>query len=86
MSNSIWNTQVHETSPAPGIRLQSQAFRLTLPFNTSFTWNRPLAVLTTTPQGDEQRLPVEDVTRLALISLALGVLGVIILVRLLRRN
>jgi hypothetical protein len=86
MTKSIWDVQVRETTQAPGVRLQSQAFRVILPFNTRFIWNRPLAVLTTTPQGEELRLPVQDLTRWVQIILAFSVLGVIILMSVLRRK
>ena len=43
-------------------------------------WNRPRAVIVRSPNGEEQILPVRDVTRLAIWSmLAGGLLGAIIL-------
>ena len=87
MSSSLWQVETQETSPVPGVRLQSQAARVVFPFfNTSFTWNRPMAVLYTTPEGQEMRLPVIDVTRLAQLSLVLGALMAILLAQLFRRR
>jgi hypothetical protein len=87
MSSSLWQIETQETSPVPGVRLQSQAARIVFPFfNTTFTWNRPLAVLYITPEGQEMRLPVIDVTRWTQLSLVLGALMVIFLVRLFKRR
>lgn len=58
----------------------SQTFQLTIPgFTGGLIWNRPVAVRVKTTDGQEQNLPVQDVTRLVL----LGILGFSLLVALL---
>ena len=87
MAQSWWQVETQETVPAPGVRLQSQAVRVKPPFaNFMFVWNRPLAVLTTTPDGEILRLPVQDVTRWVQIGLALGALTIIVLLRVITRS
>lgn len=83
----MWQLENKEKVLAPGVRLQSQVLRASLPiFHTTFTWNRPLAVIVQSPEGQVQRLPVHDLTRWIQISLALGVLGVFMLMRVVQRR
>lgn len=58
----------------------SQSFQLTIPgFTGGLIWNRPVAVRVQATNGQEQVIPVQDVTRLVL----LGILGFTLLVALL---
>ncbi len=55
---------------------ESQAFVLRLPFG-GFVWNRPTAVLLEM-EGERQRIPIADVTRIAQLALAVLVFGMVI--------
>jgi hypothetical protein len=58
----------------------SQNLRLTFPnFSGGVIWNRPVAVRVQTADGGEQQIPVQDVTRLAII----GIFGFSLLIALL---
>jgi hypothetical protein len=58
----------------------SQSFQLTVPgFTGGLIWNRPVGIRVQTANGQEQQIPVQDVTRLVL----LGILGFSLLVALL---
>lgn len=75
MTQPVFSIQETETSPHPNMRLKAQVIQLKLPFfNTTFTWNRPSGVVLTTEGGEEEFIPVVDVTRLVQIGL-LGVAG-----------
>jgi len=65
----------------------SQVLKIRTPGNhAGFIWNRPKAVIVRTLDGQEQVLPVTDVTRIAIwLMLAGGVLGAM-LVRLIFWN
>jgi len=65
----------------------SQVLKIITPGkHASFIWNRPKAVVVRTLDGQEQVLPVTDVTRIAIwLMLAGGVLGAM-LVRLIFWN
>jgi hypothetical protein len=55
--------------------LFSRVVRVHLPgINGGLIWNRPAAVLTTAPDGEELVLPVPDLTRQAQIGILGGVL------------
>jgi hypothetical protein len=58
----------------------SQVLKIMTPGNhAGFIWNRPKAVVVRTLDGQEQVLPVTDVTRIAIwLMLAGGVLGAIL--------
>lgn len=48
----------------------SQAIRLQIPgLQGGLIWNRPVSVVVTTPDGQEQILPIRDVTRIAQLTL-----------------
>jgi hypothetical protein len=48
----------------------SQAVRLQIPgLPGGLIWNRPISVVVTTPDGQEQILPIRDVTRIAQLTL-----------------
>ena len=52
------------------VAVRSQVLQVRLPFgNAGLLWNWPLSVLVRTPEGQEQILPVPDVTRTAVLSL-----------------
>lgn len=52
------------------LRVRSQVVQLRFPFiSGGLIWNRPVAVLVHTAQGQDQTLPVPDVTRAATLSL-----------------
>ena len=52
------------------LRLRSQVVELRLPIASGgLIWNRPIAVLVKTPDGQEHVLPVVDVTRIAVLAL-----------------
>jgi hypothetical protein len=55
----------------------SQAIRLQLPgLPGGLIWNRPVSVVVTHPDGQEQVLPVRDVTRIAQFTiLGMAVVG-----------
>ena len=65
-----WRTESGEPlrAGAVTVRPQSQALRLQLPFG-GFVWNRPVAVLVEDGEGT-RRVPIHDVTRIALLALA----------------
>lgn len=66
----------------------SQAFTIRFPSsNGGIIWNRPLSVLETSPDGDEQVIRIYDVTRIAqILLLSIGVLGSLLIWLLFRTN
>lgn len=69
------------------LRVRSQVVQLRFP-NASggLIWNRPIAVLVHTPNGQEQTLPVPDVTRSAVLGLLVLSLAGTFLMMLFRRK
>jgi hypothetical protein len=67
------------------LRVRSQVVQLRLPvIRGGFIWNRPVAVLVRTPNGQDQILSVPDLTRtvvLALLVLSLAGTFVLMLFR-----
>ena len=65
------------------VHVRSQVVRLRLPIaNGGLIWNRPVSVVIRTPDGQEQILPVPDVTRSAVLALlVLSLVGTFLLVR-----
>ena len=59
----------------------TQVFKVQIPgYHAGLVWNRPKAVLVRTPDGQEQVLPVTDVTRVTIWAiLAGGLLGAILM-------
>ncbi len=55
---------------------ESQSFSLRLPFG-GFVWNRPTAVVIEI-EGERQRVPVVDVTRIAQLAVAGFTIGLIL--------
>jgi hypothetical protein len=52
------------------LRVRSQVLQLRLPgISGGLIWNRPVAVLVRTADGQDQILPVQDVTRTAVLAL-----------------
>jgi hypothetical protein len=72
------------------ITLLSKALVIRLPgFNGGLIWNRPASVLVTSEDGQEQSLPVVDVTRMAIwnmLGASMAFFLVIGLFRLVRRK
>jgi len=68
----------------------AQSIQVTLPgLNGGFIWNRPVSVLVQSDDGQEEVLPITDVTRLAqvnLIGMSLGVIALIWLVSRIKRK
>jgi hypothetical protein len=59
----------------------TSVLKLQLPWrNAGVIWNRPKAVRVKKPNGDEELLPVRDVTRITIWSMILGgLLGALII-------
>ncbi len=55
---------------------ESQAFSLRLPFG-GFVWNRPTAIVIEI-EGERQRIPIVDVTRIAQLAMAGFMIGLIL--------
>jgi hypothetical protein len=69
------------------VRLRSQVLQLRLPFvHGGLIWNRPVAVLMRTADGQTQTLPVRDVTRIAVLALLMLSLAGTFLLMLFRRK
>lgn len=69
------------------LRVRSQVAQLRLPIASGgLIWNRPVAVLVRTPDGQDQILPIPDVTRAAVLALVGLCLASTFLLRLLRRK
>lgn len=55
----------------------AQSIKVTLPgFPGGFIWNRPVSILVENPDGNEQVIPIQDVTRqvvFGLIGVSLGI-------------
>ena len=70
------------------LRVRSQVVQLRLPIgNGGLIWNRPVAVLVRTPDGQDQILPVLNVTRTAvLVLLVLSFAGTFLLMLFRRRT
>jgi hypothetical protein len=64
------------------LRVRSQVVQLQLPFiSGGLIWNRPIAVLVHTADGQDQILPIPDLTRTALLTLlVLSLAGTFLLV------
>ena len=92
MTNSLLRIETLTSQPLrvndAQLRVRSQVVQLWLPLvNGGLIWNRPVAVLVHTPDGQDQTLPVPDVTRttvLALIGLCIASTILAVLFR--RRN
>jgi hypothetical protein len=53
------------------LRVRSQVVQIRLPgISGGLIWNRPVAVVVSTPDGRDQILPIRDVTRTAMLALA----------------
>jgi hypothetical protein len=53
------------------LRLRSQVVQLRLPGrNGGLIWNRPVAVIVRTSAGQDQILPIRDLTEMVILSLA----------------
>jgi hypothetical protein len=69
------------------VRLRSQVLQLRFPFiHGGLIWNRPVAVLVRTADGQDQILPVPDVTRTAVLTLLVFSIAGTFLLRLFRRK
>ncbi len=69
------------------LRLRSQVVQLRLPMvSGGLIWNRPVAVSVRTPDGQEQTLPVRDVTRNVVLALVMLCFASAFFLRLFRRR
>jgi hypothetical protein len=69
------------------VRVRSQVLQLRLPFiHGGLIWNRPIAVLVRMADGQDQILPVPDVTRTAVLKLLVFSLAGTFLLWLFRRK
>ena len=69
------------------VRLRSQVVQLRFPFiHGGLIWNRPVAVLVRTADGQDQILPVPDVTRTVVLMMLLPVAGIFLLRFFRRKN
>ena len=70
------------------LRLRSQVVQLRFPFiSGGLIWNRPVAVLVRTADGQDQIFPIPDVTRTAvLILLMLSLAGIFLLMSFRRKR
>ena len=69
------------------LRVRSQVIQLRFPFiHGGLIWNRPVAVLVRTADGQDQILPVSDVTRTVVLMLLLFSLAGTLLLRLFQRK
>lgn len=64
------------------LRVRSQVLQLRLPFiSGGLIWNRPIAVLVHTADGQDQIWPIPDLTRTAILTLlVLSLAGTFLLV------
>jgi len=59
------------TIPDAQVYVRSRLVQLRFPaVNGGLIWNRPVAIVVRTPDGQEKIVPILDVTRLALLALA----------------
>ena len=69
------------------LRLQSQVLQLRFPFlSGGLTWHRPIAVIMHTADGQDEVLPIRDVTRRAILVLLMFSLAGMFLLTLFRRK
>ena len=76
MTNSLLHIKTLTSQPLTvkdaQLRLRSQVVQLRLPMvQGGLIWNRPVAVLVRTPDGQEQTLHVRDVTGSVVLALVL---------------
>jgi hypothetical protein len=59
------------TAGAQRIRLTSQTLRIKIPgwSNGGLIWNRPVSVTAQNADGEEQTVPIADVTRIVLLAI-----------------
>jgi hypothetical protein len=75
------------TIPGAQISVRSQVVQLRFPtVNGGFIWNRPVATLVRTPDGQEEIIPILDITRIILFTLAGFCLTSIFILMFLRRK
>jgi hypothetical protein len=75
MSTSLLRIETHTGQPIrikdSELRVRSQVVQLQLPIaNGGLIWNRPVDVLVSSSHGQEQILPIPDLTRAAILMLA----------------
>ena len=69
------------------LRVRSQVVQLRLPvISGGLIWNRPVAVLVQSADGQDRLLPIPDLTRTAVLALTMLGLATAFLVRLFRRK
>jgi len=86
--NQIVQWQLNSSPPmmigGRAITLQSRALSVRLPFG-GFVWNRPASIIVD-HEGNVEQLPVQDVTRSALVTLALSTITLTLFARLIKRR
>ena len=91
MTNSLFRIEILTSQPLrvndAQLRVRSQVVQLRLPrINGGLIWNRPVAVLVRTPDGQDQTLPVRDVTRSVVLALVMLCCASTFLLMLFRRK
>jgi hypothetical protein len=76
MSNSLLRIETLTGQPVKvkdtQLHVRSQVVELRLPFASGgLIWNRPVAVVVSTPDGRDKILPIRDVTRTVMLLIAL---------------
>jgi hypothetical protein len=91
MSTSLLRMETLTSQPVKvkdtQLRLHSRVIQLRFPFlRGGVIWNRPVAVWVRTADGRDQTLPIQDVTRTAVLALLAFSLAVTFLFMLFRRR
>lgn len=68
------------------IRPVAQAFRFVPASQIGMIWNRPVGIQVQTPQGEEQFLPVYDLTRIIQVLIILGGFFLLFLLKLIYKR
>ncbi len=59
------------TTPGGQVTMRSQAVQVRIPaIHGGLIWNRPVACVVRTPDGQERIIPILDITRIVLLALA----------------
>jgi hypothetical protein len=59
------------TTPGAQVTVRSQAVQVRIPaIHGGLIWNRPVACVVRTPDGQERIIPILDITRIVLLVLA----------------
>ena len=59
------------TTPGAEVTIRSQAVQVRIPaIHGGLIWNRPVACVVRTPDGQQRIVPILDITRIVLLALA----------------